>query len=337
MISDQKEMFEKKHPFWLHARGEFYLAIRNRKVVGRIAAIVDDKYIRFHNEQTGYFGFYEATDDQSVAELLLDAAVRYLKDMGMKRMIGPMNPSTNEECGFLASGFESSPVIMMTYNPAYYLNQMEGFGLKKVSDLLAFLFRLDEAPIDKLRRFKLKLLEKHPGLVIRPVDLKNLDQDVMRIKDIYNDAWQQNWGFVPMTDAEFEHMKKQLKPLCVPELVPIIEIDGEPAAVALSLPDYNQVLKHLGGRLGPIEIIKFLWYKRKIDFGRMLIMGVKHKFRRMGLEAILFYESIKAGKKLGYWGGELSWILENNLVTKNTIEKVGGEVYKRYRIYSLNL
>jgi len=333
LISDQREMLERRHPFWRHARAEFYLVERDGEVVGRIASIIDDNYISFHNEKTGYFGFYEAVDDDEVARILIEAAVGYLKKEGMVEMIGPMNPSTNEECGFLVEGYDSPPVIMMTYNPPYYHRQMERSGLEKASDLLAFLFRIEDAPVDRLRRFKERIVEKYPDLTVRPVDLKHLDRDVMKIKEVYNDAWQRNWGFVPMTELEFEHMKKKLKPLCVPELVPIIEIGGEPAAVALSLPDYNRVLKHLNGRLDLIGIIKFLWYRRKINFGRMLIMGVKHKYRRMGLEAILFYESIMAGKKLGYWGGELSWILEDNLVTKNTIEKVGGRVYKRYRIY----
>jgi hypothetical protein len=322
-----------KNPFWEHAQRELFLAYRNNRLVGRIAAIIDDNYINFWNEQTGYFGFFECDDDEDAACALMTSARDYLKEKGMKKIIGPMNPSTNDECGFLLEGYYSPPFIMMTYNFEYYHRLMEHAGLVKVKDLYAYYVETKDAPFEYLERICSIVYRRVHDLKVRPINLSDFTNEVKKIKEIYNDAWSRNWGFVPMTDAEINALAKNLKPLVVPELVIIIEIDTIPAAISLTVPNYSMVLQKLNGRLGPIEMLKFLYYKNKIKEGRLMIMGVRKQYRKMGLESMLFLESFKAGERLGYTGGELSWILEDNHETNNAIKKMGGKLYKKYRIY----
>jgi len=326
-----------KNPFWDHAERELFLAYRDKRLVGRIAAIVDDNYINFWNEQTGYFGFFECDDDEDAACALMTSARDYLKEKGISQCIGPMNPSTNDECGFLLEGYYSPPFIMMTYNFEYYHRLMEHAGLVKVKDLYAYYIEAADAPFEYLERICQIVYRRVHDLKVRPINLDDFTNEVKRIKEIYNDAWSRNWGFVPMTDAEMNALAKNLKPLIVPELVIIIEIDNVPAAISITVPNYSMVLQKLNGRLGPIEMLKFLYYKNKITEGRLMIMGVRKQFRKMGLESMLFLESFRAGEQLGYTGGELSWILEDNHETNNAIRKMGGKLYKKYRIYGATL
>lgn len=322
-----------QNPFWDHSDREFFLALRDGRLVGRVAAIVDHNFIKCWHEKTGYFGFFECEQDRDAAQALFEAVRKFQRTMGMNKFIGPMNPSTNEECGFLLVGYSSSPFVMMTYTPEYYHELSQASGLVKAKDLNAYYIRTDDAPTEYLERITGIVRRRVPGITVRPMNMKEFHAEVLRVRDIYNDAWSPNWGAVAMTDAEFDALAKNLKPLVVPELVLVIEVDGAPAGIALSVPNYNDVLKKLNGRLGPVEMLKFLYYKRKIKEVRLVIMGVRRKYQKMGLESLLYLESFKAGKKLGVEGGELSWTLEDNHEVNNGIKKMGGKLYKQWRIY----
>ncbi len=328
-----KLLDKKTNPFWEHAEAEFFLAYRNNKLAGRIAAIIDYNYIDFWNEKTGYFGFFECDDDEDAARALFHAVKRFHHEKGMEKFIGPMNPSTNDTCAFLLEGYFSPPFIMMPYNPEYYHRLVEYCGLTKAKDLFAYYIETKKAPMDYLERLSSVVRKRVRDLKVRPVNLNDFVNEVKKIQEVYNDAWSRNWGFVPMTDAEFKAMAKELKSFVIADFVIIIEIDNVPAAVSLTVPDYNFVLKKMNGRLGPIEIIKFLYYRKKIKEARLMVMGVRRQFQKMGLEALMFLETFKAGERLGVTGGELSWILEDNHETNNTIRKMDGRLYKKYRIY----
>jgi GNAT superfamily N-acetyltransferase len=276
--------------------------------------------------------------DPEVADGLLQAASNWLKARDMDIMRGPMNPSTNDECGFLLEGFDSPPMIMMTYTPAYYLDYMERSGLTKAKDLLAYISVIaDVSAGDRLERLATAVREKMPNLVVRPANMKKFRAELDAVKEIYNSAWSRNWGFVPMTDKEIESMAKRLKPLIVPELLLMAEVDGMPAGFYMAVPDYNQVLSRINGRLGPLGIMKFLWYSRTISDIRVLTMGVKEEYRKRGIEALLYLQSFKAAKRKGYQRAEMSWILEDNTLMKKGCEFMGGKVYKKYRIYEKRL
>ena len=322
-----------ENPFWEHSERELYLAFRDKHLMGRVAAIIDHNFIDFWKENTGYFGFFECEQDPEAARALFTAVQGFHSKKGMDKYIGPMNPSTNEECGFLLEGYFSSPFVMMTYTPEYYHDLAQSAGLVKAKDLNAYYIETKDAPFEYLERLVGIIRRRIQDIKVRTVNMKDFANEVKKIQDVYNDAWSPNWGFVPMTDAEFKHIAKNLKPLLVPELVFVVEINNVPAAVSLTVPNYNEVLKKLNGRLGPIEMLKFLYYKGKIKEVRLMIMGVRKQFQKMGLESLLYLESFKAGQRLGMKGGELSWTLEDNHEVNNGIKKMRGKLYKQWRIY----
>ncbi len=322
-----------KNPFWLHAEKDMYLAYRNKRLAGRICAIIDYNYMEFWEEKTGYFGFFECDRDEEAARALFDKVREYHNDKGITKFIGPMNPSTNDECGVLIEGFFTPPFIMMPHNFEYYPKLYDESGLTKAKDLIAYYVDLKDAPWDYLERLGSIVRRRVHDMKVRPINLNDFKNEVKKIKEVYNDAWSRNWGFVPMTDEEINALAYTLKPLVRPELVLIIEIDSVPAAVSLAVPNYNVVLKRLNGNLGLLGGLKFLLYKNTIKEARLMIMGVRKQYRKMGLESLLFLESFRAGQQFGYTGGELSWILEDNHETNNTIKKMGGKPYKKYRIY----
>ncbi len=334
LLSEMKFVFGDKNPFFKHAEAAYFIARRNGDIVGRVAAILDRNHINVHNEQAGFFGFFECLPDPAIARGLLDSAAAWLKERGIECMRGPMNPSANDECGFLLEGVDSPPMIMMTYTPAYYLEYMEQCGLVKAKDLFAYISVIADVSAGKrLERLAASIKERMPGLVVRPADMKNFRRELDAVKEIYNSAWSHNWGFVPMTDEEIESMAKRLKPLIVPELLLMVEVDGKPAAFYMAVPDYNQVLKKINGKLGPVEMIKFLWYSRTISDIRVLTMGVKEEYRKRGIEALLYLESFKAAMRKGYKRAEMSWVLEDNALMQKGCEFMGGKLYKKYRIY----
>jgi len=337
LIKDQLQKLSPKNPFLSHAKMTLFLAYREGEIVGRIAAIIDHHYIEFHQEKVGFFGFFESIQNGEVAEALFLRARGWLKEQGMENMIGPMNPSTNDECGLLVDGFDSSPCLMMPYNPLYYPPLLEGVGLKKVKDLYAYWLEESTFLLDRLDRITERVKKKEPTLHIRPIHLGRFDEELKIVKDIYNHAWSKNWGFVPLTEAEIDDLAKNLKPLVVPDLVLFAYWGEEPVGFSVSLPDYNEVLKRLNGKLGLLGMLKFLYFSRKINTVRIMLLGVKHAFQKRGIEGLLYIETFKRGNKKGYFRGECSWILEDNVLMQHGIEAMGGKRYKTYRIYEARI
>lgn len=325
-----------KHPFHQHADVAFFVAERGGKIVGRIAAIANHRANEFHGDKTGFFGLFESVDDAAVAGALLDRAAEWLKGKGLTSMQGPFNLSTNDELysgGVLIDGFDTQPAFMMAHNPPYYQRLMEGAGMAKAKDLLAYWLNDPNPPrrlVDGIER-----LGRREGWRIRTLDMKRFKEEVAKVMSVYNSAWERNWGFVPMTDAEFDAMAKEFKPVVDPNLVLIAETDaGEPIGFLLALPDLNRAVKPLkNGRLFPFGFIRFLLAQRKIHTLRVLTLGMKPGHQRSGIGAALYLKVFQLGAAAGYDTGEASWILEDNLPMRQALEKIGGTVYKTYRVY----
>ncbi len=336
------DALDKKNPFYQHARIHCWNAYEGKEHVGRIAAIVDDRHNEFHNERTGFWGFFECIDNAEVAAALFRAAEDWLREQGMQASRGPANPSLNHECGLVVKAFERSPYIMMSHNPAYYVPLVEGQGYGKVKDLLAF----DMTPADFDPRV-MRIAEKVKArgkLEIRPINMKRFEEEVQLIREIYNSAWEKNWGFVPMDDSEFKHLAKSLKSVVWPEFCQLGFIGGKAVGFALSLPDINQVLKTIpSGKLLPFGIFKLLNGLRpaakKIDRVRVITLGVVPEWRSSGLASVFYYEAYKAAKELGLHGpSEMSWILEDNKEMISAIEAFAGRpAYKTFRMYEKRL
>jgi hypothetical protein len=335
LIKDQRAKLAPTHPFHSHSEMILLVAKKQDRAIGRIAGIIDHNYNAFHQEKIGFFGFFESPNDTETSETLLSKACEWLKDHGMETMVGPVNPSTNDECGLLVDGFDAPPCLMMPYNPPYYASLLEGAGLKKVMDLYAYW--LDESTFlfDRLNRITKRICRKSPPIHIRPLNLRRFDDELKIIKEIYNDAWSRNWGFVPLTEAEIDDLARNLRPLVVPELILLAYWEGEPIGFSVALPDYNFVLKHLDGKVGLIGTLKFLYYSRKIHTVRVMLLGVKRAFQKKGIEGLLYLETCKKGIGKGYYQSECSWILESNPLMQHGLEAMGGRRYKTYRIYEM--
>ncbi len=334
---DQKVLLNpKKHPFYQHADTQFFLAVRSGKIVGRIAAIIDHLHNDTHQDNIGFFGFFEAVEDSAVADALLRAAKDWLKSKGKDAMRGPVNPCLNEDSGCLINGYDSTPLIMMPYNPPSYPKFFEGFGLKKEMDLVAWYIDDNNPPPQKLVRVAEAVREKH-HIHIRPINMKDFQTDVNKIWKIYNAAWEKNWGFVPMTREEFDHLAKNLKPVAIPELALIAEIDGKPVGFTLSLPDMNQALNKINGRLFPFGLLKVMQAAKKIDMIRVITLGVIPDYQRLGIDAIFYIDTWNNAVKRGYHKAEMSWVLENNTMMNRSAKMLGGKSYKTYRMYQMNI
>jgi hypothetical protein len=328
----EKLIDKKKNPFYSHSQMELFLAERNGEVVGRIGAIVNDNHNKEHNDKVGFFGFFECVNDQDVANALFDEAKKYLRSKGMNAMRGPANPSVNDEYGLLVDGFDRPPVVLMTYNPKYYEDLISNYGLKKEKDLYAYILDQNTVYTDKFNRAN-EIVKQRNSLTFRPINMKDFKNEVRRIKEVYNAAWQYNWGAVAMTDAEFDALADDLKMVVEPELVLIAESKGKMVGFGLSLPDINVRLKDNknGGLLG--GILRLLVFKKKIDLVRIIVLGVIPEFQKSGAAGVLFYETAVRAKKLGYQYGEASWILEDNVMMNRAAETMQGKRYKTYRIY----
>jgi len=335
LIADTCDLFNsRKNLFWEHAERRVFMALDDRgAVLGRVAAVIDHNFIRFHGEKTGFFAFFESVNDPSVSGALLSAAELWLRDRGMEKVIGPTAPSTNDEMGMLIEGYDGRPVLMMPYNPPYYHDLVRAYGFSKAKDLLAYHVDSRNLPISRLEKLAAGVLRRNPGLTVRPVSLQHLDRELRYAVRIYNNAWEKNWGFVPWTEQEFVAQAMRLKPLLEPKLVQFAFLGDEPVGMIIAVPDYNEVLARLNGRLGPVELVKFLYYKRKIRLARIMIMGTVHALRGQGIEALLYLSVIENGMALGYHEGEFSWILEDNIMMCRAAEMLGGTPYRRYRVY----
>jgi GNAT superfamily N-acetyltransferase len=321
-----------KHPFYRNAEAEFFVARQGGRTVGRIAAIVDRNHNRFHNENAGFFGFFESIEDVAVARALLTRARQWVDQRGAQCLRGPVNPSTNYECGLLVDGFDSSPMVMTTYNPRYYPKLMEGAGLRKTKDLLAYVSHSEKVDVRKIEKVERRVYAKN-GVRVRPINMKDFDGEVARVWEVYCAAWSRNWGFVPMSREEFFQMGKEMKQILKPELVLIGEVGDRMAGFALALPDINQALKPAGGRLFPTGLLKILYHQRLIKSVRVLALGVTEEHRASGLAAGLYATLVRNAKKLGYGACEMSWILEDNVLMNRSLEAMGAKPYKTYRIY----
>ena len=331
-----KELLDReKHPFYLNAHAEFYLARQNGRVVGRIGAIVDKAHNRFHEENAGFFGFFECVDDPAVAEALLSRARQWCFDRGATFLRGPVNPSQNYECGMLVDGFDASPMVMMPYNPPYYPALLEKAGLQKVKDLYAYISHADRIDMKKIGRVADKVLATN-GVKVRPINMKDFQGDVERVWDVYGKAWERNWGFVPMSREEFFAMSKEMKQILKPDLVLIGEVGDRVVGFALALPDVNVALRPANGRLLPTGLLKILYYQRLIKSVRVLALGVVEEFRPSGLAAAFYATLVRNARKLGYGDCEMSWILEDNTLMNRSLEVMGAKRYKTYRIYEWN-
>jgi len=327
----------RKNPFFEHAVVKLFLAVDERAACcGRIAGIINRNHNDTYGDKTGFFGLFECIDDGAVAAALFGAAAGFLKASGMEAMRGPMNMCVNDDMGLLVDGFDHPPMIMMPYNPPYYEKLVTGFGFRPVMNLLA---HISVSPGRAPERFErgVALAQKKYGFMIRKVNMRDYDGEVQRIQNVYNSAWAENWGAVAMTDKEFKHLAKDLKMILDPDLCFIAEVNGEIAGFSLSLPDINQALIHLNGRLLPFGLFKLLWYKRRINAVRSITTGVIKKFRHMGIDAAFYCETYKNAYAKGMPRGEASWILETNTAMNHALEKMGFRVYKTYRLYDLAL
>ncbi|NBU21365.1 GNAT family N-acetyltransferase [bacterium] len=333
----------RKNPFFKHAHMHPLLVYRGRECVGRAVGVIDQNHNEFHEEKVVFFGFFEAIQDQEVTRLLLDEIARWGKSQGMSIMRGPMSPSTNHECGLLVEGFQDSPYVMMTYNPPYYIDLLEKYGMAKAKDLYSYEVS-GGANFSKVIVAKAERLKKRGAVTFRPVSLKEFDQEVERLLDVYNDAWEKNWGFVPMNPDEFRHLAQDMKLIMDPNLCLIAEVKGEIAGFALALPDVNQVFKKVPqGKLFPFGIFKLLWNlkgpgrKKTINRCRVITLGIKKAYREYGIGPLLYTEYLKRGPESGYPTGEASWILEDNKPMNKALEHMCGEKTKTYRIYDRSL
>lgn len=327
----------KKHPFHKHADVAYFLAERpDGEAVGRIAAIVNRLHNEFHEDRVGFFGLFECEQDPTTAEALFDAAAAWLVARGMTEMRGPVNFSTNEEIaspGILIQGFETRPKFMMGHNPRYYPDLFDSAGFVKAKDLLAFLFDDPDAMPQRWLEMSDRMVNRH-GAKLRTLDLRHFRRDVDAMKEVYNSAWARNWGFVPMTDEEFEHLAKEFRPVVDPELCILGFIDGEPIGFSLALPDLNEALRFLpSGRLLPFGFLKFLWYRRKIKGIRVMTLGLKPRYIHSGLGVAFYLKGWRNGANLGYTKGEASWVLEDNLEMVRALERMGAVPYRKYRLY----
>lgn len=312
----------------------------NGKVVGRIAAVINKDHNKYYQESAGFFGYFESINSELVSHALLDKAYQWLVSQGAQRMLGPINLDTTHECGLLIEGFNRSPVLQMAYNPPYYQKLLEAYGLQKEIDLFAFYITeeitRDHRILNLLEKINQRNL-KNSQLTFRTFDKKNFTSEIRHLRTLFNNFMSDNWGFVPASEAEFSFMADSLKFILIPELVMFAEVDKEVVGLSLALPDLNQVLKKLHGRLLPTGWITLLQNRKKIKDIRVLLMGVKKEYRNRGIESHFYLQTIKEGYKLGFTGAELSWVTEHNTILISILLKLKANLYKKYRIYNYNL
>ncbi|MGH8558770.1 MAG: hypothetical protein ACRESZ_15220 [Methylococcales bacterium] len=341
-IRERLDFFDvKKNPFFEHARYQLFLAFRNGRLAGTIGAVVDDNHNQVTNESSGAFGFFECVDDPDVAASLFAAAENWVRGQGMTLIRGPLNFSVNQECGLLIDGFDEPPMVMMTYNPEYYPRLIQQCGYRKSMDLFAYIGELDElwenAPASLFRIAE--NVASREGIRVRKLNVRQMDRENLRIREVYNRSFSKQWGFVPMNEKECEYFSDMMRKLADPNLILIAENQaGEPVGISLALPDFHQALRWSGGgRLFPFGLLKFLWYRRKIDQIRLIAMGIIEQYRNRGIDAIFWVETARAARARGYKRLECSWVLEKNAMMNSLGRTLRGEIYKTYRILEKKL
>ncbi len=333
LLAEMKEKLDRrKHPFFEHAEADFFLAFRGTQIVGRIAAVLDRNHNSVHREKVAFFGLYESFNDVETARALLDAVGAWGGERGMDVVRGPVNLSMNDECGLLVDGFGSPPVIMMTYNPPYYAELLTACGFAKAKDLYAFRMSRDHETAARVRDIVGRVKGRIP-FSFRKGDPKKLAAEARRIAEVYNSGWEKNWGFVPWTPAEMDHMVRKFVRFADLDLVIFAEHEGRPAGFALGLPNYNEVLIKMNGRLFPFGVFTFLLGRNKIKSMRAAVFGLMPDYRKTGLSYLLYSELEKSAVERGYEWGELSWQLEDNEAINRFSASIGASIYKTYRIY----
>jgi len=331
----------KKNPFFDHGEASAFVAYRGGRRVGRITAQIDRAHLERHKDDAGFFGFLDTEDDAEVAKALLEEAAKWTRARGMKKLRGPLSLNINEELGCLVEGFDTPPMIMMPHHRPYQGGLIEKAGLTKLKDFYAWTYDVGRVPA-RAQKAHDEILAM-PEVKVRHADPKRLEAEVLLLTDIFNDAWSDNWGFVPLSKREMAKMASDLKLILMPEITFLVSIDGEPAAVALALPNVNELVADLNGKLLPFGVLKLL-YRLKVkgpESGRLIILGIKKKWRGvrkyMGLSAYLYVAMNHAAAKLGMKRGELSWTLEDNGAINAGIRLMGGRIYKKYRVYERDL
>ncbi len=328
-------LLDGSNPIWKRMTRELLLAERDGHPVGRIAAIQNPAHNEFHADRVGFFGFFECREDPETAEALVDAAREWSASRGLERIRGPVSPSTNHECGLLVKGFGRHPLFLTPWNPPYYAGLLEGTGLHGVKELLAYPipmgsgFELPASFFEQAERAR-----RTSGLTFRDVNLSDVDGELERIWEIYQAAWEPNWGFVPMTREEFFHLGRELKPLLIPQFAFLAEVRGEPVGVLLIVPDFNRILKEIpSGRLLPFGFLKLLLGKSRLRTGRLMALGIKKEHRSRGIFALFAAEAFRRGRAYGAVMAEASWIVEDNEPMTRPLERLGLRPYRRWRIY----
>ena len=339
LISERRAFLDpRRNPFFEHADVKMFLASDDTgATLGRIAAIVNRRHIELHGEKAGFFGLFECRNDPAAAAALFAAAARFLKPRGITLLRGPANMSVNHEVGLLVDGYDLPPAIMMPYNPRYYPALVEANGFQKAMDLYAYYGDARELEIPERVTRGVEICRRRYKFRVRPLDMRRFDEEMRRVHAVYTRAWERNWGAVAMTQKEFDHLAAQLKAIVDPDLCLIAEIGDQVAGFSLALPDFNQALIRLNGRLLPFGILKLLWYRRKIDMIRIIATGIVAEFRHMGIDSCFYAETWRRAGAKGIYRGEMSWVLENNAAMNNALRDLGFRVYKRYRLYDLGL
>lgn len=339
VIADYMKTLDKDvYPLYDHADLAMFTAWKDGKLSGTIAAVENRRHNEIHEDRVGFWGFFECFNDQAVADALFDAAAGWLRKKGLDTMRGPVSPSMNDQCGMLVKGFDSSPVFLMLYNPPYYNDLVLKAGHHIGQELLAWYIDQKLIDIERLRRISQHVM-KREGLSVRVLEMKHFDREIDNMREIYNGAWEKNWGFVPMTDREFDCLAKSLKPIANPHYVYFVEDrNGRTIGFSLSLPDINQALKHVNGNpLTPWGLIKYLWYKRNINMVRTIVMGVLPEYRNKGIDSILNTWIADYGGKHGVFASEMSWVLKSNEAMSRLAKVIGGRPYKEYVIYEKSI
>jgi GNAT superfamily N-acetyltransferase len=330
-----------KNPFFEHAEAEYFIAERGGDVVGRIAAISNRLHNETHEDRVGFFGFFESIDDQDVANALLEAAAGWCRALGHDVLRGPTSFSVNDECGLLVDGFDTPPALMMPHNPPYYIGLLERGGLVKAKDLWVYQGGSEQGyvPVPERLARATEMIRQRQGITLRSLNMKNFEGEVERIKELYNSAWEKNWGFVPMTEHEIDHLAEQFKPVVIPEMVPMAEKDGKLIGFGIALPDLNVIFRtNRSGRLFPM-ILRLLWAlkMKRIRRARILLLGVVPAYQGKGVDAMLYHWIWTKSAERGIYWGEAGWILEDNPAMNAGLEKMTFRVYKTYRLYDRRL
>ena len=333
----KKQLDQKVNPFFKSAEVKYWIAVDNNNAcVGRIAAIVNHQHNNYYGERVGFFGYFECFNDETISVALLSVANKWLKQKGMNAIRGPVNLSLANECGLLIDGFDRSPILQMNYNPPYYPQLLENFGYKKEHDLLAFYISDDilknEKIMQRLERLS-EIVSQKEKISFRYFNTKDFKKEIEIIRSLFNNYMSNNWGFLPMEEKEIDFIGRALKPVLIKELAIFAEVNGEAVGFSLSLPDLNQVLKGMNGKLFPFGIFQFLFGKNKITDMRVMLMGINKPFRRKGLEAVFYYRTIIEGAKRKFTGAELSWVSEDNQILIHELQSLDARLYKRYRIF----